>query len=44
MDKDKRSRIWEVHPLEFAADGWKLQVMLTSRIAAYLREEGVAAV
>jgi hypothetical protein len=44
IDKDKRSRIWDVMPLEFAADRWALQVKIGNRIGAYLREEGAAAI
>jgi hypothetical protein len=44
LDKDEASRIWEVMPLEFAADRWELETRIKSRIGAYLREQGVVAV
>jgi len=44
VDKDESSRIWEVMPLEFAADRWKLDLKINGRIAAFLKEEGAAAV
>jgi hypothetical protein len=44
IDKDEASRIWEVMPLEFAADRWDLASRINSRIGAFLKEEGVAAV
>jgi len=44
IDKDEASRIWEVMPLEFAADRWTLEYRINSRIGAFLKEEGVAAV
>jgi hypothetical protein len=44
VDKDEASRIWEVMPLEFAADRWDLEFRIKSRIGAFLKEEGVAAV
>ncbi|MCZ6619487.1 MAG: M28 family peptidase [Gammaproteobacteria bacterium] len=44
VDKDKRSRIWDVMPLEFAADRWVLQVKIRNRISVFLREEGAVAI
>jgi len=44
IDKDEASRIWEVMPLEFAADRWNLEFAINSRIGAFLHEQGVAAV
>jgi hypothetical protein len=44
VDKDEASRIWEVMPLEFAADRWDLEFRIKSRIGAFLKEEGVEAV
>ncbi|MBW2715440.1 MAG: hypothetical protein JRD03_05155, partial [Deltaproteobacteria bacterium] len=44
VDKEERSRIWDVMPLEFAADRWALQVKIGNRISTFLREEGAAAV
>jgi len=44
VDKDEVSRIWEVMPLEYAADRWALESRVSSRIGAFLSEEGVAAV
>lgn len=44
VDKDKASRIWEVMPLEFAADRWDLEARIWGRVAAFLAEEGVVAV
>lgn len=44
VDKDEASRIWEVMPLEFAADRWLLDLKVKGRIAAFLKEEGAAAV
>jgi hypothetical protein len=44
LDKDEASNIWEVMPLEYAADNWKLAVKVRNRIAKFLREEGVVAV
>ncbi len=44
VDKDEASRIWEVMPLEYAADRWALELKINGRIAAFLEEEGVAAV
>ena len=44
VDKDEASRIWEVLPLEFAVDRWRLAEKIWSRVNAYLTEEGVVAV
>jgi len=44
IDKDQASRLWEVIPLEFAADRWALAQHIRNRIAAFLTEEGAAAV
>jgi len=32
MDKDERSRVWDVMPLEYAADRWTLQMRVSARI------------
>jgi hypothetical protein len=44
VDKDERSRIWDVMPLEFAADRWALQIKINNRINVFLREEGAVAI
>jgi len=44
VDKEEASRIWEVMPLEFAADRWLLETKVAGRISAFLSEEGAAAV
>ncbi len=44
IDKEESSRIWDVMPLEFAADRWKLEVKVNNRISAFLVEEGAVAV
>jgi hypothetical protein len=36
--------MWEVMPLEYAADRWQLERRLSDRIAAFLAGEGVVAV
>jgi len=43
MDKDERSRVWDVMPLEYAADRWTLQMRVSARIGAFLRTEGAVA-
>jgi carboxypeptidase Q len=44
VDKDEASRIWEVMPLEYAADRWDLEFEIHSRIGAFLKEQGAVAV
>ena len=44
LDKDEASRIWDVMPLEFAADRWQLEIRINDRIMAFMKEQGVAAV
>ena len=44
IDKDEVSRVWEVMPLEYAADRWKLELKVNGRIASFLVEQGVVAV
>ncbi len=44
VDKEERSRIWEVMPLEFAADRWQLGVKVNNRITEFLIEQGAVAV
>lgn len=44
VDKDEASRVWEVIPLEYAADRWQLEIKVTGRIAAFLVEQGAVAV
>ena len=43
IDKEQRSRIWDVMPLEFAADRWSLENRVKSRIFEFLVDEGVTA-
>jgi hypothetical protein len=43
-DPEERARMWEVMPLEYAADRWQLERRLSDRIAAFLAGEGVVAV
>jgi hypothetical protein len=43
IDKEQVSRIWDVMPLEFAADRWSLENRLNSRIFEFLVAEGVTA-
>ena len=44
IDKDEASRIWDVMPVEFAADRWLLQLKIAGRVAKFLTEQGVSAV
>jgi hypothetical protein len=44
VDKEAASRVWDVMPLEFAADRWALEQHVHSRLFAFLVSEGVAAV
>jgi hypothetical protein len=44
VDKEQRSRLWNVMPLEVAADRWVLANKVRSRLFAALVEEGAAAV
>jgi carboxypeptidase Q len=44
IDKEESSRVWDVMPLEFAADRWKLEVKVNNRIVEFLLEEGAVAV
>ena len=44
VDKDEASRVWDVMPLEFAADRWSLENRIQSRVFGFLVQEGVAAV
>lgn len=44
VDREAASRIWDVMPLEFAADRWRLEAGLRGRMFAFLVREGVAAV
>lgn len=44
VDKDAASRLWDVMPLEFAADRWRLDARVRGRLFAYLNSEGVVAV
>jgi len=44
IDKEERSRVWDVMPLEFAADRWSLENRIKSRMFAFLTSEGAAAV
>jgi carboxypeptidase Q len=43
IDKEQRSRIWDVMPLEFAADRWSLDNRISARIFEFLVSEGVTA-
>lgn len=44
VDKEEASRVWDVMPLEFAADRWSLESRIKSRAFEFLAQEGVAAV
>jgi hypothetical protein len=44
IEKDQRSRVWDVMPLEFAADRWSLASRIRSRLFGFLVSEGAAAV
>ena len=44
VDKDALSRVWDVLPLEFAADRWYLESLLRGRMFEFLVKEKVAAV
>lgn len=44
IDKEEASRVWEVMPLEFAADRWALEIKVNNRIVEFLLDEGVVAV
>lgn len=44
VDKEVASQVWNVMPLEFAADRWALEQHVASRVFAFLVSEGVAAV
>jgi len=44
FDKEKRSQVWNVIPLEFATDNWELHARVNSRVFRFLAEEGVTAV
>ena len=43
IDKDERSRVWDVMPLEYAADRRTLEMRVRARIGAFLRTEGAVA-
>jgi len=43
VDPDVRRRVWDDMPLEIAADRWLLETKLNMRLAAFWRDEGVAA-
>jgi carboxypeptidase Q len=44
IDKEERSRIWDIMPLEFAADRWRLEARIGARIHAFLKEEAALGV
>ena len=44
VEKDQYSRMWDVLPLEYAADRWELENRIRSRLFEFLVAEGVAAV
>lgn len=44
VDKEEASRIWEVMPLEYAADRWLMDLRIHSRVTTFLRNEGAIAV
>lgn len=44
VSREAASRVWDVMPLEFAADRWRLEAGLRGRMFAFLVREGVAAV
>ena len=44
VDKEQRSRLWDVMPLEIMADFWVHQIEVGNRLRAFLRDQGVAAV
>lgn len=44
VDREEYSRLWDVLPLEYAADRWTLENKVRSRLFAFLVEQGVAAV
>lgn len=44
VDKGEASRVWEIMPLEYAADRWDLEYRINSRIGAFLVQEGALAV
>jgi hypothetical protein len=39
IDKEERSRIWDVMPLEYAADRWRLEARIGARMHAFLKQE-----
>lgn len=44
VDKEQASRVWDVMPLEYAADRWSLEGRVRGRMFQFLVDEGVAAV
>ncbi|MGE0621659.1 MAG: M28 family peptidase [Pseudomonadales bacterium] len=44
VEREAASRVWDVMPLEFAADRWRMEAALRGRMFAFLVREGVAAV
>lgn len=44
IDKEESSQVWNVIPIEFATDRWRLDARITSRMDKFLVEEGVGAV
>lgn len=44
VDKEESSRIWNVMPVEFAADNWRLTSKIMARMGEFLVEEGAKAI
>ncbi|MEH6587109.1 MAG: M28 family peptidase [Halioglobus sp.] len=44
IDKDESSQVWNVIPVEFATDRWRLSSRIMSRMGQFLVEEGAGAV
>jgi len=44
LDKEQRSRLWDVMPLEIMADFWMRDLEVGNRLRAFLRDQEVAAV
>ena len=43
IDKEESSQVWNVIPIEFATDRWRLNARIMSRMGQFLVEEGVGA-
>lgn len=44
IDKDESSQVWNIIPIEFATDRWRLAARIMSRMGEFLVEEGASAV